>query len=191
MGALLAQNSRPDCLYAPAAAAARSPVVQPVVQPLGGPDCETIMYLPPDERAPRYEDGILALLAANDGRGLLTAEIERATGFPKLAVLKSLGTLYHQRRVHRVSHGRFRLYYSQRDEPAPYRDIDGGSGRMYNARRVSNEEGDFVRIEEREIDGNGFARDVGGVLVPLSKVNEVVNAVKAALSQAGAAAGGR
>ena len=162
-----------------------------MVQPLNGPDCETIMSLPPDERAPRYEGGILALLAANDGRGLSTAEIERATCFPKLAVLKSLDILYHQRRVHRVSHGRFRLYYTQREEPAPYRDIAGGGrgGRRYNARRVSNEEGDFVRIEEREIDGNGFARDVGGVLVPLSKVGEVVSAVKSALPQAGA--GGR
>ena len=147
-----------------------------------------IMSLPPDERAPRYEAGILTLLSANGGRGLSTAEIERATGFPKPAVLKLLDTLFHQRRVHRVSHGRFRLYYAQHEEPTPYRDIAGGGrgGRMYNARRVSNEEGDFVRIEEREIDGSGFARDVGGVLIPLSKVSEVVNAVKVALPPAGA-----
>lgn len=159
-----------------------------MVQPYGAPDCETVRSLPPDERAPRYEAGILALLSANAGRGLSTAEVERATGFPKITVLKSLDTLFHQRRVHRASHGRFRLYYAQRDEPPPYPDIAGGGhgGRMYNARRVSNEEGDFVRIEEREIDGNGFARDVGGVMVPLSKVGEVVNAVKAALPPQGA-----
>ena len=159
-----------------------------MVQPYGAPDCETVRNLPPDERAPRYEAGILALLSANGNRGLSTAEVERATGFPKIAVLKSLDVLFHQRRVHRVSHGRFRLYYSQRDEPAPYRDIVDGpsSERMYNARRVSNVGGDFIRIEEREIDGNGFARDVGGVLVPLSRVGEVVNAVKAALPPQGA-----
>ena len=143
-----------------------------------------IRNVPPGERAQYYEAGILALLSANEGRGLTTSEIERAAGFPKNALLKALDVLYHQRKVHRVSHGQFRLYYAHRDAPAPFRDIHWGepAGRKYNARRVSNEEGDFVRIEERETDEHGFARDVGGVLVPLCKVGEVINAVRAASS---------
>ena len=145
-----------------------------------------IKNIPPGERAQYYEAGILALLSANGRRGLTTSEIERATCFPKNAMLKSLDVLFHQRRVHRVSRGQFRLYYANSDEPAPFRDIvwdeAAAAGRKYNARRVSNEEGDFVRIEERETDENGFARDVGGVLVPLCKVGEVVNAVRAASS---------
>lgn len=143
-----------------------------------------IKSIPLGDRAQYYESGILALLSANGKRGLSTSEIERATCFPKNAMLKSLDILFHQRRVHRVSHGQFRLYYANRDAPAPFRDIHWGeaAGRKYNARRVSNEEGDFVRIEERETDEHGFARDVGGVLVPLCKVGEVVNALRAASS---------
>ena len=143
-----------------------------------------IRNVPPSDRAQYYEAGILALLSANDGRGLTTSEIERATCFPKNAMLRALDTLFHQRRLHRVSHGQFRLYYAHRDAPAPFRDILWGepTGRKYNARRISNEEGDFVRIEERETDEHGFARDVGGVLVPLCKVGEVINAVRAASS---------
>ena len=152
-----------------------------------------IKSIPPGDRAQYYEAGILALLSANGKRGLSTSEIERATCFPKNAMLKSLDILFHQRKVHRVSHGQFRLYYANHDAPAPFRDIHWGeaAGRKYNARRVSNEEGDFVRIEERETDEHGFARDVGGVLVPLCKVGEVVNALKAASSSERPAEAGR
>ena len=143
-----------------------------------------IKSLPPSERARYYEAGILALLSANGRRGLSTAEIWRTTGFPKNAMLKSLDALYHQRKIHRVSRGQFRLYYPHSDAPAPYRDILWGEPveRRYNARLVSNAEGSFVRIEERETDERGFACDVGGVLVPLSKVGEVINAIKAVSS---------
>lgn len=143
-----------------------------------------IRALPPSERAQHYEAGILALLSANGGRGLTTSEIWRATGFPKNTMLKALDVLFHQRRLHRVSHGQFRLYYAHREAPAPFRDIHWGepAGRRYGARRVSNAEGDFVRIEERETDEHGFGRDVGGVLVPLCKIGEVVDAVRAASS---------
>ena len=141
-----------------------------------------IRCIPQGERAQYYEAGILALVSANGDRGLSTAEIERATGFPKNAMLKALDALFHRRRVHRVSHGQFRLYYAHRDAPPPSRDIRWGEAveRKYNARRVSNAEGDFVRIEERETDERGFACDVGGVLVPVSKVGEVMGAAMAA-----------
>ena len=144
-----------------------------------------IRAIPPGDRAQYYEEGILALLSANGERGLTTSEIWRATGFPKNAMLKALDVLFHQRKLHRVSHGQFRLYYAQREAPAPFRDIrwGGSTERRYNARRVSNEGGDYIRIEERETDENGFGRDVGGVLVPLCKIGEVVDAVRAASSQ--------
>lgn len=159
-------------------------MVKPVVHPPAGLDLEMIRSIPQGDRAQYYEAGILALVSANGSRGLSTAEIGRATGFPKNAMLKALDALFHRRRVHRVSHGQFRLYYAHRDAPPPSRDIRWGESveRKYNARRVSNAEGDFVRIEERETDERGFACDVGAVLVPLSKVGEVISAVEAASS---------
>ena len=89
--------------------------------------------------------------------------------------------LFHKRKIHRISRGKFSLYYPNGVPiPTTFRDITYGEEdlRLYGAKLIQNVEGKFVHIQEREIDENGFSDDIGGVLIPVSKVTELINLLK-------------
>ena len=156
-------------------------MVKPVVQPTDNLSYDEIRDLPQNERSKYYETSILALINVNGNRGLTTSEIERATGFPKNTLLKSIEMLFLKRKIHRISRGKFSLYYPNGIEiPTTFRDITYGEQdpRLYGAKLIQNVEGKFVHIQEREIDEDGFSEDIGGVLIPVSKISELVNLLK-------------
>lgn len=157
-------------------------MVKPIVQPTDKLSYDEIKDLPQNERSKYYETSILALINVNGNRGLTTSEIERATGFPKNTLLKSIEMLFHKRKIHRISRGKFSLYYPNGVQvPTTFRDITYGEQepRSYGAKLIQNVEGKFVHIQEREIDEDGFSEDIGGVLIPVSKVTELINLLKA------------
>src|SRR5438105_2307686 len=139
------------------------------------------MDLPQDERSRFYESSILNLINANGSRGVSTSEIERGTRYPKNSLLKTVEILFHKRKIHRISRGKFSLYYPIGMEMLNnFRDIMYGQNqvRRYGVKVIQNIEGKFVHIQEREIDENGFLEDIGGVLIPITKIPELINMLK-------------
>lgn len=146
------------------------------------------MDLPQDERSKFYESSILNLINANGNRGVTTTEIERGTGIPKNSLLKTVEVLFHKRKIHRIRRGKFSLYYPIGMEmPNNFRDITYGQNqiRRYGLKLIQNIEGKFVQIQEREIDENGFLDDIGGVLIPIAKVSELINMLKLTVEESG------
>ena len=161
-------------------------MVKPLVQPSDKLSYTELKDLPQSERSKFYESSILALINANGNRGLTTSEIERATEFPKNTLLKSIELLYHKRKIHKISRGKFSLYYPNGFEmPNNLRDMTYGddNSRLYGVKLIQNIEGKFVHIQEREVDENGFPDDIGGVLIPISKVTELINLLKLVIDQ--------
>ena len=157
-----------------------------MVQPYDQLSFDEIKDLPQPERAKFYESSVLGLIIVNGNRGLTTSEIERATRFPKTTLLKTIELLFHKRKIHRIRRGKFSLYYPHGMEvPNKFRDITYGENNtnLYGVKLIQNVEGQFVLIQEREIDEYGFNEDIGGVLIPVSKVTELINLLKLAIDQ--------
>ncbi|MBI3639925.1 MAG: hypothetical protein HY223_06375 [Thaumarchaeota archaeon] len=154
-------------------------MVEPIVEPNDKLSIDDIRALPPYERSKFIESSVLALINANGTRGLTTSEIERATHYPKNTLLKSIELLFCKRKVHRITRGKFGIYYPNGDSSPEtnFRDIMYGRNNVhrYGVRVINNIDGKYVHIQEREMDENGFLEDIGGVLIPVEKITELIN----------------
>lgn len=154
-------------------------MVEPIVEPTDLLSCEEIRSLSPQEKGGFIESSILSLININGNRGLTLSEIENTTKYPKNSLIKHVELLRCKRKIHKISRGRFGIYYPNIDthNEVRFRDIMYGVGdsHRYGVRIINNINGKHLLIQEREIDGNGFVEDIGGVLIPMSKISELTN----------------
>lgn len=154
-------------------------MVEPVVEPTDQLSPEEIRSLSPQEKGRFIESSVLSLININNNRGLTLSEIENTTKYPKNTLIKHVELLHCKRKIHKISRGRFGIYYPNMDtnDEVRFRDIMYGNGdsQRYGVRIINNINGKHVLIQEREIDENGFVEDVGGVLIPISKISELTN----------------
>ena len=154
-------------------------MVEPLVEPNDKLSIDDIRVLPPYERSKFIESSVLALINANGTRGLTASEIERATHYPKNTLLKSIELLFCKRKIHRITRGKFGIYYpnGQASTETSFRDMMYGRNNVhrYGIKVISNIDGKYVHFQEREMDENGFLEDIGGVLIPVEKIPELIN----------------
>ena len=158
-------------------------MVEPIVEPTDKLSLEEIRAIPQDERGKFMENAILALIQANGGRGLALSEIEKVTQFPKNTLYKHVELLFAKRKITRKLIGRSAIYFpiGQLNRRVELRDIMYGKGqhRRYGVRIIDAIDGKHALIQERELDANGFPEDIGGVLIPLAVVPELINMLRA------------
>lgn len=153
-------------------------MVEPVVEPHDKLSSDDIRGLPQMQRGKFIESSVLSLINANGSRGLSISEIEKVTQYPKNTLLKHMELLFSKRKVHKITRGRFSLYYPNGIiQNTHFRDIMYGRNNIhrYGVNIIHNINGKYIHIQEREIDENGFPEDIGGVLIPLEKVSELIN----------------
>lgn len=158
-------------------------MVEPFVEPVDKLSLEEIKAIPQDERSKFMESAILVLIQSNGSRGLSLAEIERSTQFPKNTLYKLVELLFAKRKIARISRGRFATYYpiGQPSRKTELRDIMYGRGqhRRYGVQTIETIDGKYALIQERELDENGFPEDIGGVLIPIPVLPELINMLRA------------
>jgi hypothetical protein len=156
-------------------------MVEPVVEPIDKLSLEDIRAIPSAQRGKFIESSVLALINSNDSRGLTLAEIERLTQYPKNTLYKHIDLLFAKRKITKISRGRISIYYPNgypSGEPH-MRDIIYGKGNDHRigVHLLENIDGKYVHIQERELDENGFSQDIGGVLVPVAIIPELINSL--------------
>jgi len=154
-------------------------MVEPIVEPTALLSAEEIRVLPQDERGKRVESSVLALINANGNRGLTLAEIERATNYPKNTLYKHVELLYAKRKINKIIRGRTGIFYpnGQPYHKAEFKDIIAGKtkDRLFGTRLLENIDGRYLYLQERELDENGFPLDVGGILIPVDILPELID----------------
>lgn len=154
-------------------------MVEPIVEPTDKLSADDIKAIPQNERGKFIESSVLALISANGTRGLTLAEIEHATQYSKHTLYKHVELLHAKRKINRMARGGFVIYFpnGQLYNGQEYKDITYGKGNdhRYGVRLLENIDGQYVHIQERELDENGFPQDIGGVLIPVAIIPELVN----------------
>lgn len=153
-------------------------MVEPLVEPSDKLSLDEIRAIPPDDRGKYIESSVLALINANEGRGLTLAEIQKVTRYPKNSLIKHIELLYARRKISRISRGRISIYFPVgKNIGDEYRDIIFGKGNDHRIgiRVIESIDGKYAIIQEKELDQNGFLRDIGGVMVPFSIIPEINN----------------
>jgi len=154
-------------------------MVEPLVEPNDNLSYEELRAIPQGQRGKFMESAVLTLINVNGNRGLSMAEIERVTHFPKNTMLKHIELLFCKRKIHKLSRGKFGLYFpnGQLSPKSKFRDIMYGNkdSNRYGLSVISNVNGKFAYIQERELDENGFPEDIGGVLIPIEKIQDLIN----------------
>jgi len=162
-------------------------LVEPLVEPTDKLSADDIRGLPQSQRGQFIESSVLSLINANGTRGLSVSEIVRVTQYPKNTLLKHIELLFCKRKIHKITRGKFGLYYPNNIiQKTHLRDIMYGRNNVqrYGVDVVHNIYGKYIRIQEREIDENGFPEDIGGVMIPVEKVNELINLLHIATKEA-------
>jgi hypothetical protein len=157
-------------------------LVEPIVEPRDKLSLEDIQAISPNERGKYVESSVLALIIANENRGLTISEIERVTQYPKNTLLKHVDLLFSKRKINRISIGRTSIYFpnGHADKGMEFRDIMYGKGgdHRIGVALLENIDGKYVHIQERELDVNGYLEDVGGVLIPINLIPELINILR-------------
>ena len=161
-------------------------MVEPIVEPMEKLSLEELKAIPLNERGRFIETSVYSLINANGTRGLSLAEIERVTQYPKNSLYKHVELLNAKRKINKISVGKTGLYYpnGQVYKGIAPKDIMYGKSRRFGVRLLENLDGRYVHIQEREMDENGFPYELGGVLVPLKIIPELINMIHYVMKQA-------
>jgi hypothetical protein len=138
---------------------------------------EEIMSLPQRERGKFIESSVLSLIIANSKRGLTLAEIERITQYSKHTLYKHIELLYAKRKINKISRGGYSIYHStgQIYYNNNFKDIMYGNDKRFSVQLLENIEGKNILIQEKELDENGFVNDIGGILIPIQIIPDLIN----------------
>lgn len=160
-------------------------MVEPIVEPPNKLSSEELKAIPQSERGRFVESSVYSLIQANGKRGLALSEIERVTEYPKNTLYKHLELLYSKRKINKLTIGKTSLFYPNgqiyKSNSPP--DIIYGNKR-FGVRFLENLDGQYLHIQERELDENGFSYDIGGILIPTAKMSELFNMVHYVMDQA-------
>lgn len=159
-------------------------MVEPIVEPQDKLSLEDIKAISQDQRGKWVESSVLALIKANATRGLTLGEIERITQYPKNTLYKHVELLFAKRKITRISGGKFAKYYpiGQASKPQEFRDLMYGPGghRRFGVQIIDTIDGKYAHIQERELDENGFPEDIGGILIPVAILPDLISMLRAA-----------
>jgi len=153
-------------------------MVEPIVEPSNKLSADELKAIPQNERGKFIESSVNSLIQANGKRGLALSEIERITQYPKNTLYKHVELLYSKRKINKLNIGKMSLFYPNgqlyRSKPPP--DIMYGSKR-FGVQLLENLDGQYLHLQERELDENGFSNDIGGILIPTKMIPEIINMV--------------
>lgn len=152
-------------------------MVEPIVEPTDKLSSDEIRAIPQNERGKFIELSVLALIEANSKRGLTISEIERVTQYPKNTLYKHVDLAYAKRKINKKVVGNSAIYYTNGQifqELIP-KDIIYGSDKRYGVRLLETVTGSYIYIQEKELNEKGFFDDIGGVLIPIAKIPELIN----------------
>lgn len=154
-------------------------MVEPIVEPTDKLSVDELKTIPQNERGKFIESSVYALISANGTRGLSLSEVERVTQYPKNTLYKHVDLLHAKRKINKISVGKTGLYYpnGQIYKGVAPKDIMYGNSKRYGVRLLQNLDGPYLHLQEREMDEHGFPSDVGGVLLPLKIIPELVTMI--------------
>lgn len=149
-------------------------------------ELDQIRNLPPDERGKYYERFFYNMIHMSSQKGvpfrkagLTAAQIKRMTRLPDNTVDKYLNNLFLKRKVYRVKIGNIVKYFPNGRVPHALTDRDISLGdRKFRIYQIANPDGDFIYVQEKELDENGFEEVVGGITIPKNGLHKILEVLE-------------
>jgi DNA-binding transcriptional ArsR family regulator len=125
---------------------------------------EEIKALRPRDRESYIESVILEVLALNP-RGITVSQTSKATGFSRDTVSKHLERLLAIREAYKVDRGVAVFYKNGKVADEHDLKLVTSDDKTYTFYRLVNEDGEFIYIQEREIDEFRAVKVKGGIMI--------------------------
>ena len=125
-----------------------------------------------------YLDRVLRKILELNPNGITAPVIARALGINATTIWRHLEKLTSTREGYKISYGKTTVYYPNGKMIHHFKKEDLLLGdKAYSFFYVVNNFGKFMYLQEKKQDRLGASEVVGGLLIPINKVEEFVNAI--------------
>jgi hypothetical protein len=137
-----------------------------------------IKTMRPQDRERYVESVILEVLNRNP-RGVAVSDIAKLTPFFRTTIAKHLEKLVATRQATQVVRGNVTIYYRNGDvsHAVELRDKTNPD-HFYVISKLSNEDGNFVYVQEKEVDEDRSIRVRGGILIRSECVLDLISRIR-------------
>lgn len=137
-----------------------------------------IKTMRPQDRERFVESVILEVLNRNP-RGVAVSDIAKLTPFFRTTIAKHLEQLVATRQATQIVRGNVTIYYRNGDvsHAVELRDKTNPD-HFYVISRLSNEDGNFIYVQEKEIDDDRSIKVRGGILVRSECVLDLISRIR-------------
>jgi hypothetical protein len=137
-----------------------------------------IKTMRPQDRE-RYVESIILEVLNRNPRGVAVSDIAKLTPFFRTTIAKHLEKLVATRQATQVVRGNVAVYYRNGDVSRAIELRDKTNpDHFYVISRLSNEDGNFVYIQEKEIDEDRSIRVRGGILIRSECVLDLISRIR-------------
>jgi len=135
-----------------------------------------IQVLSPQERDFYIRNVILEVLRLNDRQGIIISQVVSATNFNRMTVGKHLDVLVAIGEAYKVQRGNLFIYYKN-GKIVHETDLQSIvlNDKIYTLYRLENNDGQFIYIQEKELDECRVPQIKGGVMINLKDVPNFLN----------------
>jgi len=133
-----------------------------------------IMSLGPSRRRTYIHNKIVEILDMNEN-GVTVSEVENATGFDKTTIWRHLENLVAIREAYKKKRGPLAIYYKNGRLGHPsYRETCKIGRKSYIFDKLENNDGEFILIQEKEMDDFKKMRINGGIMINVRDFPQVM-----------------
>lgn len=127
---------------------------------------QEIQVLSPQERDFYIRNVVLEILRSNDRQGITVSQVVSATNFNRMTVGKHLDVLVAIGEAYKVQRGNLFIYYKNGKivHETDFQSI-ALSDKTYTFYRLENNDGNFVYIQEKELDECRVSQIKGGIMI--------------------------
>jgi predicted transcriptional regulator len=113
-----------------------------------------------------YIDHLILEILKRNPRGVTIAELQSKTPFSRNTFMEHLGRLVATRQASRIYRGKVSIYYRNGSvqNAMEIRDI-ADPNHVYSVMQLLNEDGNFIYVQEKEIDESRTIRVKGGIMI--------------------------
>lgn len=139
---------------------------------------EKVETMRPKEKQRYIENIILKVLELNP-MGVTISAIEEKTHFARNTVTKHLNKLAATRQASKLIHGSVSVYYRNGSVTSAFDFRDKNNpGHFYTVEKLRNLEGEFLYIQEKEVDELQSIRVRGGIMISSTMAPELISKLR-------------
>ncbi len=143
-----------------------------------------LMALKPSRRKTYVHNKIMDILAMNEN-GVIISEVEDAIGFDYTTIWRHLENLVSVREAYKKKRGPLTIYYKNgKLGHQTHREVCEVGNKHYVFDKIENHDGEFILIQEKEMDSLRKLNVKGGIMISVRDFPEVMKTLLVFCSKA-------